>query len=324
MLTDIRIIVPTAGTPFVGAPEDNRTAEPLTGSVALSGLAPFVPSGSGSYLVDETFESFAAGTTRLAGQTFNDVIIYGQPATIVDDPQYVYSGTKALRCTNPSGGEDWGARVNYAAAGEGDEVWMQAWIKFEAGFSFIVSGPPAMKTFAAGQEGSSSSRMWTSINPFSGAEAPGSPYTNPDTGNEFDYQLTNGIQFLSEVDSSNYESFWLGTELNSASPSGRIRPPTDEWILFETYVKVSATDGNGVWRCWQTIPSLGISEKMIFEDTQNQTISSGGNVHNHLFLFGFHNGGAPATQSAYIDSIRITKTQPSRQDVWGNYLIGLS
>lgn len=88
-----------------------------------------------------------------------------------------------------------------------------------------------------------------------------------------------------------------------------------KWEIYEVYVKFSSVAGQGIFRVWQ-------NGKLVHENRQWKTLSGSASYSDRIHIFTYWNGGAPKTQSAYIDDVVITTTQPSARDAGGNYMIG--
>ena len=92
--------------------------------------------------------------------------------------------------------------------------------------------------------------------------------------------------------------------------------PRGQWHAVELYVRLHSSPGQGAIRVWQ-------NGALVYENASTQTLKSSTSKMDFFYLFSYWNGGAPRTQSAYIDDIAISATVPSNIDASGNPFIGL-
>lgn len=90
-----------------------------------------------------------------------------------------------------------------------------------------------------------------------------------------------------------------------------------KWETYEVYVKFSSVSGQGIFRVWQ-------NGKLIHENKSWQTLRGSSSYSDRVHIFTYWNGGAPQSQSAFVDDVVITTTRPSARDSAGNYMIGTS
>lgn len=95
--------------------------------------------------------------------------------------------------------------------------------------------------------------------------------------------------------------------------------PIGQWVRFEMYTYLhnvpKAKGGKALVRAW-------LNGKLLTEEERVRTISESASYMDGLFLFTYWNGGAPKTQSMYVDNIIITSDTPSNRDKFGNPMIG--
>ncbi len=119
------------------------------------------------------------------------------------------------------------------------------------------------------------------------------------------YILPNGL-FTYDTEILNYVTKDLGAPLQKG-----------KWETYEVYVKFSSVSGQGIFRLWQ-------NGKLIHENKQWKTLRSASSYSDRVHIFTYWNGGAPKSQSAFIDDVVIANTRPTARDAAGNYMIGPS
>lgn len=110
------------------------------------------------------------------------------------------------------------------------------------------------------------------------------------------------------------ENRWRGIGAKSALPV------FDRWETFELYMKfhpvAKASGGEAVIRFWK-------NGELLSEITDRKTLVSMNSVVTRSLLFTYWNGGAPKTQSMWVDDIVITSDTPRARDANGNRFIGM-
>lgn len=209
--------------------------------------------------------------------------------------EVVRNGTRSAKVTAIQGLSDWGAFNLFPSnLGEGDEIWMRYYLYFPAGFNFSATGI-GLKTM----------RIHTT------------PGTSSGFGGHIDVLIgSNGLNIFNEVAGDDFVNYWLAQSGEAVPIRGNV-VPTNTWHAIEQYVKFSSVPGNAIYRIWQ-------NGTLVFEDTANITLKSPTSVSDFNFVFGFWNGDAPATQSAYFDDFVVASDTPSNVDASGNPFIGLS
>jgi hypothetical protein len=105
---------------------------------------------------------------------------------------------------------------------------------------------------------------------------------------------------------------WVGTQAKNAM----VR---DHWETYEVYIKFDPVSknagGGGEVRIWK-------NNQLLLDRTSEKTLVNATDIADAFYLFTFWNGGAPATQSLYVDDITVTTQTPSNRDAAGNPFIG--
>jgi hypothetical protein len=97
-------------------------------------------------------------------------------------------------------------------------------------------------------------------------------------------------------------------------------PAFDRWETFELYIKFHpeprASGGEAVVRFWK-------NGELLSEITDRKTLVNMDSVVTRSLLFTYWNGGAPKTQSMWVDDIVITSDTPHARDAHGNPYVGV-
>jgi hypothetical protein len=107
----------------------------------------------------------------------------------------------------------------------------------------------------------------------------------------------------------------LSNEIYSWQPTLTTKYDVDRWQAIEVYIKFSST--SPIMRFYKD----GV---LIREEKVAKTMSSTGDIADMSYIFSYWNGGAPQTQTAYIDDIVFTTETPASKDAAGNPIIGVS
>lgn len=205
-------------------------------------------------------------------------------SVIVGTP--VFDGTRGAQMGIDAGSDgfgQWGGYMNHLAdLQEGSELWFRISTYFPV--DFIAVGRPRLKFL----------RSHTLAGHLD-------LYILPGGGFSHDNEIT-GVSTAENI------------QTGAATPFGAPLKK-DVWETYEVYIKFHSRPGNAVYRVWQ-------NGKMIYENTTQKTLSSPSSVSGHSNIFTYWNGGAPQTQSMYVDDVIITSDRPSCQDDNGNYMIG--
>lgn len=93
-----------------------------------------------------------------------------------------------------------------------------------------------------------------------------------------------------------------------------------KWETYEFYVKLDTAavskGGQGIVRAWKD----GV---LISELRDRMTLATSSAYSDRTHLFTYWNGGAPLTQSMYVDDVTLTTDTPSGRDAAGNPYIGM-
>lgn len=125
-------------------------------------------------------------------------------------------------------------------------------------------------------------------------------------------RFSSGKQWLSLVWNPD-GSIRASNPISGAQGKGIFKLEKGVWQAVEMYVKFSS--GKGIFRVWK-------DGKLVFEDKASSTLK-GGNKSNRMIWGTYWNGGAPKSQSHYVDDIVLTSSRPSNKDSKGNAFIGL-
>lgn len=181
------------------------------------------------------------------------------------------------------GSTQWGGIMNHPVnLQEGSELWFRVSTYFPA--NFIATGQPRLKFLR-------SHTLQGHID----------LYILPGGGFSHDNEITSV---------STAENIQTGAATPFGSPLKK-----GVWETYEVYIKFHSQPGNAAYRVWQ-------NGKMIYENTAQKTLSTPASVSGHSNIFTYWNGGAPQTQSMYVDDVIMTTERPSCQDDNGNYMIG--
>jgi len=95
--------------------------------------------------------------------------------------------------------------------------------------------------------------------------------------------------------------------------------PRDRWFKLEINLSFDSTSvkngGTGRTRVW-------IDDKPIYEGNDERTLAAASDIADQLFVFTWWNGGAPKSQSLYMDDIYMTSDTPPNVDSLGHPFIG--
>ena len=205
-------------------------------------------------------------------------------SVIVDSP--VFDGTRGAQMGIDAGVEgfgQWGGFMTHPVPlYEGSELWFRVSTYFPA--NFIAIGKPRLKFL----------RSHTAAGHID-------LYILPNGGFSHDNEV---------IGVSTAENIKTGAATPFGEPLKR-----NVWETYEVYIKFHSQPGKAAYRVWQ-------NGKMIYENTTQKTLSTPTSFSEHSNIFTYWNGGAPQTQSMYIDDVLITNERPSCQDSNGNYMIG--
>ena len=238
-----------------------------------------------AWVITADFESGQLGQNA-AG---TDAFAYAGKLTVFDNTR-AQSGKRSAKATikeGTDGWNDWGGSWRYPKPlQEGDELWYRVWLWIEPGWDWNV--------------GSKGTRFHT----ISAKGVNGGYLDN--------FFYNNAIRLGSEVSPTLF--FNNGDDIDlPAMPKG-------SWQSFERYIKWHSVPGQAIDRVW-------INGVLVFEDKKTNTLRDSTSVADFVFQFGFFDGvdtgGAPNTQTLWIDNIVMTNERPSETDKFGNSFIGV-
>jgi len=111
-----------------------------------------------------------------------------------------------------------------------------------------------------------------------------------------------------------------GTLLGTLSGTNRMAIQLGVWETYEYYVKFDTVSvskgGTAEVRFWK-------NGALMADLTDRITLGAASDVSDQTNLFTYWNGGAPATQSMYVDDVILTTDTPSAKDAAGHPYIGV-
>ena len=243
-----------------------------------------------AWTINSDFETGSDGDSAKGSRAFSEAFTKSKIST---DVVNLDGGTRSAKVGISAGTDGWG---NWGGVYtfptklvQGDEIWFRAYVYYPLDFDYKASG-----------QGLKTMRIHTGKNVATG-------------GNEgyFDVLTSgSGLSIGSEITNDHYTNNSRSEWANQG-----VRVAKGKWTEIEMYVKFSSVSGQGIYRVWQ-------NGTLIFEDKKTKTLRSSTSVSDYVYLFTYWNGGAPATQSAYVDDITITTDTPSKVDSFGNRYIG--
>lgn len=206
------------------------------------------------------------------------------------------NGTKSCEFNISAGATafgDWGGIVDLPSnLSSGDEIWIRIKTFWPAGFNYdSTSGGNRLKFIRLHTRSASRSN-----------EGYDDWYINPQGA-------TQPFRFIFEG-----EQIW--------SPFGTAseRIEHDRWEVYEIYIALDSVTvdngGSARVRTWK-------DGELMADITDRKTLVSSASYADLLYFFTYWNGGAPKTQSMYVDEITATSDRPTAVDDDGNPFIGL-
>jgi hypothetical protein len=239
----------------------------------------FIPLWCGAFTESYTFEN---GTNEAAceGATGFD----GAGTTTTFSTTMAHSGTKSAKFVHPVGQDDWDEAtgiIGIPNVAEEGEIWIRWYDYMVPTWNWAAN--PVVKVMRIGTYNTSNvGEGWLSV------------FAHHDDGM---------IMLSNEPD---------GIQTNSTTPFTE-----GAWTCYEMYVKLHATDGQGIFRIWK-------NGELIHNDTTNATLNNATDTAQIVYVWSYWNGNVPATQTDYLDDLIITNEQPANQDANGYYMIGPS
>jgi len=252
-----------------------------------------------------TFETLTTGLTvdDNGNDGFDDAINSGGTTSLFSEAQ-ANAGSKSAAFTIASAALNWGALDHYfiGPAGSGDstltngqEFWTQFWAFHPTGWDDSTD-TSTCKFFRY--------RLYDNTQtPVTGTGTVSFGFVNTGTA-------ITGLRTEREGETPNDVDITLTANGGFA---------LNQWNKFEFYVKIASGTG-GIVRAW-------CNDKEAGEVTGVNTLGSALTTAETLTLMwlDYWNGGAPATQTMYIDQVKIARSttdSPTNQDASGNYFIG--
>lgn len=216
-----------------------------------------------------------------------------------------YGGTgKSVACSIAAAGHDWGlaGRLNNRLV-QGDEIWIRFRTFFPTGYDFTAS--PHLKFFRIDQ----------------GTTASGGHGAHIDWYIRFLGQAgdTNNVGYFDFIQ-EDIQSWLYDT---TTVPTGIVR---NQWQTWNIYYKLHATAASARIRLWR-------DSSLLVDVNTRATLGASGNVvgcktdgsAQGIMFSTYWNGGAPATQTCYVDDweIATNASPPTSTDSGGRIWIGL-
>jgi hypothetical protein len=236
-----------------------------------------IPLWCGAFTETYTFED---GTNEAAceGATGFD----GAGTTTTFSTTMAHSGSKSAKFIHPVGQDDWNEAtgiIGIPSVAQDGEIWIR-WYDYMVP-TWNWEANPVVKVMRIG-----------TYNTGGGGEGWLSVFAHHDDGMIMLSNEPDGIQ----------------TNSTTAFTQGA-------WTCYEMYVKLHATDGQGIFRIWKN----GI---LIHNDTTNATLDNATDTAQIVYVWSYWNGNVPATQIDYLDDLIITNETPANRDADGNKMIG--
>ena len=291
-----------AGAPAIGDPDIPGISVSVTnpsGTSATSNIdtLSIVAAGTGFNVV----ANFEAGSE---GQVANGVSgLFGALSQTVYSTERSNTGTKSAKATinaGTNGSGDFGFNQSLPEKlHEGDELWCRAFISTKSPWNNwdidgqSSEGPKGIRFRVERQDGS------------------GGGYWNFNPS-------TSGMLVATSVVGDDFYDNHPWPDYTHQKLTGVL--PVDQQMGWEFYVRFHSQAGQGIVRAWFN----GI---LIFEDVISPTMKEATDKVVVLQIFSYWRGGSgtpDATQSLFIDNVRLTDNNPGSIDSNGNPYIGLN
>lgn len=315
MATDQRIIVPTAGTPFVASPSDNKVVQPGAGALSLTGAAP-IASLPGSYaplrtayFLDGPDEAVAVDIADPDNLDYSDV---ASRQVYDDDGPAPVVGNYCLRSSTQTGNTSFGGQiiredngVDSIIVSQGGEMWIRFYYYIPS--TFVYNGTPGFTKFMR-------------LNVVAG--------DGRGNAGQLDLVMRNGtgpqqmqMQFDEVRSLSSQTINGTGTFKDQPTPQSF---PADQWNYLDWYIYASSDAEQGIMRLYfNGILQLDYSQA---DDGDAGTITLGhpNDTLRQIRYGDFWNGGAPSNDSIWIDAIAVATdaNPPTQIGSDGNLIIG--
>lgn len=265
--------------------------------IAMTGCVLYTQEAS-AWTVSQTFDDKSVGTSCGWEAAGGSKIDSGN----------AYSGSKSCRLSVTAGDTafgNWGGIINHPSrVGRGGEIWVRIRTFMPVGFNYNSNGEGNHLKFFRIHTMSDSNENF-GYNDI---------YINP-KGSSVPFQfIYEGEQVWSMIGSL------AGLLLDPLLGTNKHPIQLGTWETYEFYVKLdtasAANGGQGLVRFWKN----GVLMKEIRD---RQTLRSADGYSDRTHLFTYWNGGAPATQSMYVDDVVVTTDRPGAKDAAGNAYVGV-
>lgn len=250
-------------------------------------FACLLSTGAAAWTVELDFNKGAAGQ-KVSGM--------GAQGRTVYSAERAYEGSQSARLTIHKGEEGYGVWGGYIPhptnLKRGDELWFRVRTFFPTGFDYYShSGGGRLKFL----------RFST---------------LNAKTGKSEGY---NDIYIDKKGSSTPFKFIFEGENRWANVGKSSHWPSFDLWETYEFYVKFDAVPksegGHALIRFWK-------NGELLAEISDRKTLRSVESQVGRTLLFTYWNGGAPRTQSMWVDDLVLTSERPQSKDSHGNPFIG--
>lgn len=252
-------------------------------------LLSLVPAWAGAWTISDDFEKGAVGSK---------VSTFGANGRTVYSTEHVYEGKQSAKMTIRKGEEGYGLWGGYVAhpkrLRKGDELWLRFRAYFPEGFDhYSYSGGGRLKFLRHDTRNGSTGRPEGYVDIY---------FDTPKASSAFKF-IFEGQQKWSNI----------GTKSNDL-------PRLGSWETYEYYVKFDSVPksegGEATVRFWK-------NGELIGEINNLKTLKYSDSYTTRTLLWTYWNGGAPQTQSMWIDDLVLTSDTPAGRDKHGNPYVGV-
>jgi hypothetical protein len=219
---------------------------------------------------------------------------YGRADTRITDAER-FGGRQSAEISVRAGQDNLGGRVYLPSPlREGDEIWIRLHVKWQASPRFDFSAAPYLKFL----------RLKPRL---------------PDESDSYDNDI-----LIDHPDGLHSAFLWSvshprGGNVEAGLP-GADDPKPGVWETYELYQAfddaTAAEGGRSRTRLWK-------NGRLLLDSGTYATLKSRDHEVRFLEIVGYWNGGAPRTQSFWVDNIRIQNFAPLRVDDFGNPYLGM-
>jgi hypothetical protein len=259
-------------------------------TLALAALL-WLPLAASAWTLDRNFNTGTLGQRVTSADGFD----YAAGDSVYDNT-HVYTGPLAARLTAREGETGWGkwggALEHPTPLRAGDEIWFRVRTYFPSGFDYYSYSEGGRLKFL---------RIHTV------------------DGHTKENQGYNDI-YIDEKGSSTPFRYICECE-HKWTPIGtqEYLPRFDRWETYEFYVKLHpvpvSQGGQAMIRFWK-------NGELMAEIRDRKTLKNMDSISQRTLLFTYWNGGAPKTQSMWVDDVVLTTRRPAAKDQYGNAFVG--